>query len=228
VAVPIGNKEDITLRALRTLQSADIIACEDTRTTGKLLAMYNIVAQKMIRCDEHTEMARAEDVLQYIREGKSVVYVSDAGTPAISDPGSHLVKEAAENDISIVPIPGASAVLLAVTVSGLDTSSFTFMGFPPHKKGRQTFLETVLACKETCILYESPFRIIKLLEQLEKLEAGGRKVAVVRELTKLHEEHLRGTVSEVKDILLARSSQKGEFAIVIEGVSAFTRRTNTV
>lgn len=217
VPVPIGNLSDITLRALEHLRRADIVACEDTRTTGQLLKLLGVSARKLVSYHEHNEEASASRLLDIVRNGGAVALVSDAGSPCISDPGYRIVTCAHDAGLRVVPLPGASAFVLAVMASGLPTNEFTFMGFPPHKKGRKTFVERVVAEPRTVVLYESPYRIERLLEELETAGAGHRRVCICRELTKMHEEVLRGTVEQCRQTLAARASQKGEFALVIEG-----------
>lgn len=217
VPVPIGNLGDITLRALDCLRRADIIACEDTRSTGQLLKLLDVPHKKFVSCHEHNEERCAGHLLDAVRGGAVVALVSDAGTPGISDPGYRVVAQAHETGVRVVPLAGASAFLLAVAASGLPTSEFVFMGFPPHKKGRRTFVQRVLAEPRTVVLYESPYRILKLLEELEEAGAGERLLCLCRELTKKHEEVLRRTVAETRALLSARAAQKGEFVVVLAG-----------
>ncbi len=217
IPVPIGNLGDITLRALEHLRRVDVVACEDTRTTGQLLRLLEVSARKLASYHEHNEEASAGRLLDIIRNGGSVALVSDAGSPCISDPGYRVVAQAHEAGVRVVPLAGASAFLLAVMASGLPTNEFTFMGFPPHKKGRKTFVQRVVAEERTIVLYESPYRILRLLEELGAAGADERRLCVCRELTKLHEELLRGTVQQCRDILAARPAQKGEFVVVLEG-----------
>ncbi len=218
IPVPIGNLGDITLRALDYLRRVDVVACEDTRTTGQLFRLLEISAKKLISYHEHNEEASAGRLLDIVRNGGSVALVSDAGAPCISDPGYRVVAQAHEAGIRVVPLAGPSAFLLAVMAAGLPTNEFTYMGFPPHKKGRKTFVERVVAEERTVVLYESPYRIVRLLEELAGAGAAERRICVCRELTKLHEELLRGTVQHCCEILSARQSQKGEFVVVLEGV----------
>lgn len=224
VPVPIGNLGDVTLRALEHLRRADIIACEDTRTTGQLLKLLDIPHKKLASYHEHNEERSAMRLLDAVRQGAAVALVSDAGTPCISDPGYRVVALAHEQHIKVVPLAGASALLLAVAASGLPTNEFVFMGFPPHKKGRKTFVQRVVAEPRTTVLYESPYRILKLLDELQEAGAGQRRMCVCRELTKKHEEVVQGTVDECKALLASRAAQKGEFAIVVEGGKTGERR----
>lgn len=217
VPTPIGNREDITLRALRILTDADIIACEDTRTTGSLLALYGITGKRLVSCHEHNEQQRVHELVEEILQGKSVAYCSDAGMPAISDPGYRIVTHAIERGVIIVPLPGASAGLTALMASGLPTDEFVFAGFPPHKKGRKIYLERIAQYECTVIMYESPYRITKLLEEVEDVCGGERQIVVARELTKMFEEFVRGTITEVKQNFLQRQAIKGEFVVILQG-----------
>mgnify|MGYP001610197205 CR=1 FL=1 len=215
VATPIGNLEDITLRALRTLKECDVIYAEDTRVISKLLARYEI-KKPLQRLDAATENKKAKEILERLEAGKHVVFVSDAGTPGISDPGARLVSLIRANGgiVKIEVIPGASALTAALSIAGVDTTEFTFLGFLPHKKGRQTALKKISASEIPVVLYESPHRILKLLKELEAIEVS--KVTIARELTKVHEEVISGTPSE----LLAHFSShpgtvRGEFVVIV-------------
>lgn len=221
VSTPIGNLEDITLRALRILREVDLIACEDTRVTMKLLSHYEIQKQ-LTSYHEHNEKEKAEELLTLLESGKNIAIVSDAGTPGVSDPGYRLVKLASEKGIEVIPVPGPSAAIAALSVSGLPTSSFAFFGFlPKTDKKKREFLEKIREHTQTLIFYESPHRVLKtLLSILEIL--GDRQVSVSRELTKMFEETLRERTSKVIDMLGQRKELKGEFTIVIEGNSSKT------
>jgi len=219
VPTPIGNLDDITIRAVKILNEVDIIACEDTRTTGNLLFLLKIKPKKLVSYHNYNEQEKASHFIEEILIGKSVALLSDAGTPAISDPGYTLVKEAINNNIKIVPLPGATALIPALNASGLPTNNFTFLGFPPQKKGRKSFLEHALNFSTTTILYESSHRIEKLINELIGLGYADRQISVSRELTKLFEEHIRGTIAEVQKIL-NKTQIKGEFVVVIEGKKA--------
>ncbi len=214
IATPIGNLDDISLRALETLQAVDIIACEDTRRTGKLLKHFDI-SKKLISYHDHNENQRADELISLIKDGKSVAVVSDAGTPGISDPGYRVIQIAQENSIAIVPIPGASAFINAVIISGLPTDSIFFGGFLPSKKGeRLKRLKEVADIPATLCFYETPHRIAKsLVDCLQVL--GNRKAAVIRELTKLHEETIRDTLKELERDLSSRKI-KGEIVLVVD------------
>ena len=219
VSTPIGNLEDITFRAIRVLKEVDLIACEDTRTTKKLLTRYGI-NKPLSSYHEHNESDKARELVSLLAEGKSIALVSDAGTPTVSDPGFRIIKLASEQGINIVPIPGPSAVLSALSVSGLPTSSFSFFGFPPRtKKQLGDFLEGIKSYPGTLIFYESPKRVVKTLEAMAEV-LGDRGVSLSREITKMHEETLRGTVSEVASILRDRKEIKGEVTLVVEGNSS--------
>jgi len=212
VSTPIGNLKDITLRALETLEAVDFILCEDTRITSRLLNHYNI-SKKLISFNAVSEKKKIPNVIDRIKSGDNCALVSDAGTPAISDPGVRLVSEAIKEQIDVVPIPGTSAVITALTISGLPTDSFIFEGFLPQKKGRQKKLKNLAEEKRTIILYESTYRIKKLVDELNEFMPE-RYVVVCRELTKKFEETWRGFPNEIKDVIDEKIS-KGEFVIVI-------------
>jgi len=214
VSTPIGNLEDITLRAVKVLSGVDLIAAEDTRTTKVLLNRYNI-AKPMLSYFSHNERRRAPEILERLKAGASVALVSDAGTPGISDPAYVLITQALEQEIPVVPIPGASALLAALVVSGLPTDRFVFEGFLPLKKGRKTKLQELKLEQRTIVLYESPHRVLKTLgELLESL--GERDVVVAREMTKKFEELMRGSLSSVLADMSKRQA-RGEYVIVISG-----------
>lgn len=218
VSTPIGNLEDITLRALNVLKEVDLIACEDTRTTKKLLSRYQI-QKPLTSYHEHNEIEKAKELLSILQEGKSIALVTDAGTPGVSDPGFRIVKLASENGVQIFSVPGPSAAVAALSISGLPTSGFTFFGFPPRQKKRLIdYLERLKDYPETLIFYESPRRVIKTLEAAAEV-FGERNASLSREITKLYEETLRGKLSEIKELLESRESLKGEFTLVIEGNS---------
>ena len=215
VATPIGNLEDITLRALRVLREADLIACEDTRQTGKLLQHFEIIAKPMVSYHEHNEAARTVELIAKLEDGSNIALVSDAGTPLVSDPGYRLVTAAIGAGIVVVPIPGASAVLSALSGAGLPTDAFRFCGFLPPKSGqRRKALEELRGEDCTLVFYEAPHRILETLSDVS-VAYGNRPVVVARELTKLHEEFVRGTADEVRAQLAARPSVKGEITLVI-------------
>lgn len=218
VSTPIGNLEDITLRALTTLREVDLIACEDTRTTSKLLSHYQI-QKPLVSYHEHNEIEKSKELLSLLQEGKSIAVVTDAGTPGVSDPGYRIVNLASENGIQVIPIPGASAAIAALSVSGLPTSNFAFYGFPPKQNKRlNEYLLKIKDRTETLIFYESPRRIIKTLEFMIET-FGDRNASLSREITKMYEETLRGTLSEIVEALQNKDSIKGEFTLVVEGAS---------
>jgi len=214
VATPIGNLEDITHRALRILREADLIACEDTRHTRKLLDHYGI-SKPLTSYHEHNEAARAQELVEKLLAGASVALVSDAGMPLVSDPGYRVVAAAIAAGITVIPIPGPSALVAALAASGLPTDSFYFGGFLPAKSGqRARTLEALRDNTSTLIFYEAPHRILAALEDVETV-LGPRYVVVARELTKIHEEFLRGPVSEVRATLESRGATKGEITLLI-------------
>ncbi|MEK7263406.1 MAG: 16S rRNA (cytidine(1402)-2'-O)-methyltransferase [Bacteroidota bacterium] len=215
VSTPIGNLEDITLRALKILGNVDVLCCEDTRTTQVLLNKFELKPKRLLSYFEQNEQKRIPEILQLLKEGNSVALVSDAGTPSISDPGFRLVRAVIDAGINIIPIPGANAAITALSASGLPTDAFVFEGFLPVKKGRKTRLEFLKEETRTIIFYESPYRILRTLNDLHT-HFGNRNVAVARELTKKFEEISRGALSEI----IAHYSAKkilGEFVIVVEG-----------
>jgi 16S rRNA (cytidine1402-2'-O)-methyltransferase len=217
VSTPIGNLEDITLRALRVLREVDLIAAEDTRRTRQLLSHYGI-HKPLVSYHEHNRRARAESLLTEIREGRSVALVTDAGTPGISDPGEHLVKRIIQESIPIVPVPGASALIAALSVSGLPTESFLFYGFLPSKAtARKKLLLSLQDRPETLIFYESPKRLNAFLEEAAGI-LGERQVVVAREMTKVFEEIYRGTASQILNEI-GEDDVKGEVTVVMEGCS---------
>jgi 16S rRNA (cytidine1402-2'-O)-methyltransferase len=216
IATPIGNLEDVSPRALRTMKESDILYCEDTRVTSKLLARYEMhVPLKSYR--EHNHESAVREIIALLQDDKKVGYVSDAGTPGIADPGARLVRDIlkAAPETVITPIAGPSAVASAMSIAGFPAAAFLFLGFPPHKKGRNGFFDEAMASEHPVVLYESPHRIFKALEAIEERGAA-RQLCVCRELTKLHETVYRGTAAEVRAMLEAGSA-KGEFVIVIEG-----------
>jgi 16S rRNA (cytidine1402-2'-O)-methyltransferase len=220
VATPIGNLGDITLRALDVLRRADRIACEDTRQTHKLLNHFGIQTPTT-SCHEHNERARATDLIQDIKAGKAIAVVSDAGMPGISDPGGWLAAEAIAAGVPVIPIPGANAALSALIASGLPATEFHFIGFLPEKAGaRRTRLEALAAepreSLRTIIFYEAPHRILDTLGDLEFVWGPAHRVVAARELTKLHEEFLRGAVADVRRELIARDRIRGEFVLLVE------------
>jgi 16S rRNA (cytidine1402-2'-O)-methyltransferase len=214
VATPIGNLEDITMRAVRILKEADLIACEDTRHTAKLLHHYGI-DKPTISYHEHNEAVRAEELVAKMEQGLNVAQVSDAGMPGISDPGYRVIKLANERGVQVVPIPGASAVVAALAASGLPTDSFQFLGFLPAKPGqRRTLLETLRVATNTTVVYEAPHRIAETMKDIVELLGAERPVVLARELTKVHEEFIRGSAAEILQRIQAHEI-KGEMTLLI-------------
>lgn len=211
VATPIGNLGDITLRALRALKEADVVLCEDTRVTQKLLSHFAI-EKPLVSYHQHSRLQKTEQILQLLREGKNLALVSDAGTPGISDPGNELVNQALQhsNNLTIVPIPGPSALTVVASIAGFSMDKFVFLGFPPAKKGRKTFFEKVAASEYPVVLYESPYRIVKTLAELQP----DARIVVGRELTKKFETIYRGSAAEVLQ-QLKKETPRGEFVLII-------------
>jgi 16S rRNA (cytidine1402-2'-O)-methyltransferase len=215
VGTPIGNLEDITLRAVRVLKEVDVIACEDTRQTQKLLNHYAI-STRTTSYHEHNEMTKSAELVKEMQEGASVALVTDAGTPGISDPGYRLISLAIRHRVPVVPIPGASAFLAALVASGLPTDSFRFSGFLPAKRGeRRAAMEAIRSSPRTQVFYEAPHRVVEALQDVCEVLGEARHVVVAREVTKLHEEFLRGRAGEVLENLKAREVVKGEITLLI-------------
>ncbi|MFH1178300.1 MAG: 16S rRNA (cytidine(1402)-2'-O)-methyltransferase [bacterium] len=226
VATPIGNLEDITLRALRTLKECDVIYAEDTRVTAKLLAKYEI-KKPVLRLDAVTETKKANEIITRLEDGEHIVFVSDAGTPGISDPGARLVSRVREHFVSvkhsvfdmfdkehIEAIPGPSAITAALSIAGIDVDKFSFIGFLPHKKGRQTALKKLAESDIPIVLYESPHRILKLLKELVQHQVS--HIVIARELTKIHEEVISGTPSELLIHFAEHpDTVRGEFVVIV-------------
>lgn len=214
VGTPIGNLSDITLRALETLKAVDFILAEDTRVTKKLLMKYEI-AVSVYSAHEHTEAKKLESFLARIEAGESAAVVTDAGTPGLSDPGNVLVSLALARGIAVVPIPGVSAVAALVSVAGIDMREFTFLGFPPHKKGRETYFKRVAGSELPVMYYESPHRLMKNLELLLSL-APEKQIIIGRELTKMYEEIVRGSVTDAITYFTEHPEKvKGEFSVIV-------------
>jgi 16S rRNA (cytidine1402-2'-O)-methyltransferase len=219
IATPIGNMGDITFRAVDTLKNADLILCEDTRETKKLLDRYDIHKPTM-SYHAQSKLAKTDKIFELLKEGKDLALVSDAGTPGISDPGAMLVSKIKEemSDVLVIPIPGPTALITALSGSGLPTHEFTFLGFLPHKKGRETLFKEISQSKRTVVFYESPHRIIKTLESLVKFcpRETKKKVCVARELTKIYEEFKTGTPEEVLEYFVKnKEKQRGEFTVIV-------------
>ena len=216
VATPIGNKDDITIRALNILGKVDLVAAEDTRHTGRLLAHHGIKGH-LISYQEHNERERTPGLIQRLKTGSSIALVSNAGTPSVSDPGYRLVKEAIANGIGVVPIPGVSAAITALSVAGMPTDSFVFVGFPAKKKVRRLKqLQELARESRTIIFYESPKRILNFLKEIINV-LGDRQGVLSREMTKLHEEFIRGFLSEILSSLNTRPAVKGECTLLVMG-----------
>jgi 16S rRNA (cytidine1402-2'-O)-methyltransferase len=225
VPTPIGNLEDITLRALRVLGETGTIACEDTRVTGNLLRHFELPGKRLISYFAGNERGRVGQIVEILRSGEDVALVSDAGTPGISDPGVRLIAAAIDAGIRVESLPGPSAAIAAVVASGLPTDSILFEGFLPHKKGRRTMLRRLAEESRTIILYESPHRIVKTLSELAEHLGPERRAVICRELTKLHEEINRGTLALLRDDYAGRASIRGEFVLVVEGKEQRGRRS---
>jgi 16S rRNA (cytidine1402-2'-O)-methyltransferase len=216
VATPLGHLEDLTLRALRVLGEVSLIACEDTRRTGRLLKAYGVTTP-MSSYFEHNERSKGEDILQVLRGGRDVALVSDAGTPGISDPGYRLVRDARSEGIGVFPVPGPTAAVAALSVSGLPTDRFLFVGFLPSRAGsRRKALEELAPRGETLIFYESPLRVVSSLMDMASI-LGNREAFLCREATKLHEEYRPGRLLEIQELLSGRGSVKGEIVLVVAG-----------
>lgn len=217
VPTPIGNLEDITLRAIRVLGEVDRIACEDTRTTGRLLKHFDIQTP-MISYHDHNEAERSPNLIRYLESGESIALVSDAGSPGISDPGFYLIRECARAGIRVEALPGATAFVPALTVSGLPTDRFVFEGFLPPKKGRNRRIEELASESRTIVFYESPYRIVKTLNRLSESFGSDRLCSVSREISKMYEETVRGTLADVV-AHFEGTRARGEFVIVVAGSS---------
>ena len=224
VPTPIGNLEDITLRAIRILKEADVILAEDTRTSAPLLKYFGI-DKKAYSHHQHNEHQATSEIIKFLKEGKNVALISDAGTPAISDPGFFLVREAIKNELEVECLPGATAFVPALVNSGLPSDSFVFEGFLPVKKGRQTRFKKLTEEERTIILYESPHRLLKTLEEFAQYLGPDRHASVSRELTKLYEETVRGTLAEIKSHY-ENNILKGEFVICIAGAEMVKKKRN--
>lgn len=219
---PIGNMEDVTIRLLKTLRKVDIIACEDTRHTIKLLNRYHI-KKPLISYHQHSDQHKENYLIELLVSGKNVALVTDAGMPGISDPGTQLIKSVIQADIEIEIIPGPSAVIAALTLSGIDTDNFVFMGFLPVKAGqRRTALQELEQESKTIVFYEAPHRLQNLLQNIIEVMGSGRQIAIARELTKIHEQVFRGTVEEAREYF-QQNQPRGELTIVLAGKVAEIR-----
>ena len=215
IPVPIGNKADITQRALDCLRDAEVVYCEDTRNTHRLLDMYRITGKKLIAYHQNNEHQMTQQVVRFISTMNMAALVTDAGTPCISDPGYMLVRACIENNIDVEVLPGATAFVPALAAAGLPCDRFYFEGFLPLKKGRQKQLEWLSKLPVTIVLYEAPHRLLKLLNELANYFGTNRKICVCRELSKMHEEYVRGSIAEVKQNFEQREAIKGEIVIVV-------------
>lgn len=215
VPTPIGNLEDITLRGLSILKKVDVILCEDTRTSSKFLSKYDI-NKSLESFHQHNEHVKSESLVARMKAGEVFALITDAGTPGISDPGYLLAKKCVDNGIAFETLPGATAIIPALVNSGLPSERFAFEGFLPHKKGRHTKLTELAEEERTMIFYESPHRILKTLQQMEEYFGENRQVSLSRELTKMHEETVRGTLTEVQEFYKT-NILKGEIVLVVEG-----------
>lgn len=215
VPTPVGNMEDMTLRAIRILKEADLVLAEDTRTSGILLKHFEIKNQLMAH-HKFNEHGTSAGIVERLKGGQTVALISDAGTPGISDPGFYLAREAANAGVEVVCLPGATACIPAIVASGLPCDRFCFEGFLPQKKGRQTMLESLREETRTMIFYESPYRVLKTLQQFAEVFGEDRQVSVAREISKLHEQHVRGTLAEAI-AHFTENSPRGEFVIVVAG-----------
>lgn len=217
VSTPIGNLEDMTLRGIRILKEVDLILCEDTRETGKLLKHFEIPKKENGLWSYHAQskLEKIDEIIAMLQEGKNIALVSDAGTPTISDPGSLLVQRIREENIQVAAVPGASALTAAFSISGITGGEFTFLGFMPHKKGRETLFKEMAAAERPYIFYESPHRILKALESLVEF-APNKKVFIGRELTKMFEESIIGTPAEVLEYFTRNEEKvRGEFVVIV-------------
>lgn len=215
VPTPVGNLEDITLRAIKVLREADLILAEDTRTSSVLLKHYEI-RKPLLSHHKFNEHGTSAGIIERLKAGHTIALISDAGTPGISDPGFFLVREAARAGVTVQTLPGATACIPALVNSGLPCDRFCFEGFLPQKKGRQTLLRSLAAEERTMVIYESPYRVLKTLDQLAEVLGGDRQASCSREISKLHEETLRGTLSELA-AHFRDTEPKGEFVIVVAG-----------
>ncbi len=218
VPTPIGNLKDITLRAIEILRSVDLIACEDTRTAGKLLKLLGLPKKPLLSYYDHNEEEKSEFILTKLKEGIDLALISEAGTPLISDPGYKLVLKCITEGVRVVPLPGATAFIPALVASGLPVNQFKFFGFPPKKKGLKKFIESIKAEVATIVLYVSSHQVIKFLCELSNHMEMERKICIAREITKLNEEFIRGTLGEIITFVNSKSAiLKGEFVLIIEG-----------
>ena len=218
IPTPVGNMEDMTFRAIRLLKEADLILCEDTRTSGILLKHFDITDKRLMAHHKFNEHGTSHAIVERLKGGETICLITDAGTPGISDPGFYLVREAIEAGIEVQTLPGATAFVQALVSSGLPCDKFCFEGFLPQKKGRQTRLQELATEPRTMIIYESPRRVVKTLEQFCEFFGKDRRISACREISKIHEQSVRGTMTEVLEHFKAHEP-KGEFVLIVEGVS---------
>jgi len=219
IPTPVGNMEDMTFRAVRLLKEADLILCEDTRTSGILLKHFDITDKRLMAHHKFNEHGTTQGIVERLKGGANVCLITDAGTPGISDPGFYLVREAIEAGIEVQTLPGATAFVPALVSSGLPCDRFCFEGFLPQKKGRQTRLQELALEPRTMIIYESPRRVVKTLEQLGEVFGEDRRMSACREISKIHEESVRGTIKEVAEHF-RHNEPKGEFVLIVEGTGS--------
>ncbi len=217
VATPLGNLDDMTYRAVATLKQVDVIACEDTRRASILLKHFGIASKKLVSYHSANEVRAVGTIMALLEQGSDIALVTDAGTPAVSDPGYSLVREAFKREISVLPVPGASALTAALSVCPLPSHNFFFAGFLPHKKGRSSRLRFLASLQTTVIFYESPYRILKLLDELQQAMPGAA-IFIAREITKLHEEYLTGSAEELSQHF-SEKKIRGEFVVVVSPVA---------
>mgnify|MGYP001545252306 CR=1 FL=1 len=216
IPTPIGNLDDMSFRAVKLLKDVDLILAEDTRNSLRLLNHFGI-KNAIESFHAHNEHGKLNSVIEMLQGGKKLALISDAGTPGISDPGFLLVREAVNKGIRLTCLPGPTAIIPALVMSGLPCDKFYFEGFLPHKKGRKTRLEALIEMECTVVLYESPYRIIKLLDQLTEMGCSARAICLTREISKIYEENIRGTVAEVQEQMKGRDQIKGEFVVTLDG-----------
>jgi 16S rRNA (cytidine1402-2'-O)-methyltransferase len=216
VPTPIGNLGDITYRAIEILKQVDVIVCEDTRHTSIVLKHYTI-SKPTESYHQHSSLGKETLLIEKLKEGKNLALVTDAGTPTVSDPGFKLVQKAIEAHIEVIPLPGPAALTAAISAAGIPMSRFTFLGFVPHKKGRNKLFQYVAASPWPCIMYESPYRLRKTLTQLGQFLTENRKIVIAKDISKLHERFIRGTIKSVLETINSMDKIVGEFVILIEG-----------
>ncbi len=215
VPVPIGNLDDITIRAIKILQEVEVLACEDTRSTSKLLNLLGIKAKRLLSYHNYNEKNSAQGIVNLVEAGKTVALVCDAGYPGISDPAYRVVRECTSRNVKIIALPGPSSILPALVASGLGTDSFVFLGFPPQKKSRNTFIENAMNQKTTVVLFESSHRIEKLISRINEIDPE-RNLCLAKEISKLNEQYFRGNAITILECLKEKNAKKGEFTLIID------------